>query len=243
MSTEQSIELERKSVKPLYSQIYDHIYDQINYRIIDVGDQLPTEMELAEKYKVGRITIRHAIGELAREGLLIRKAGKGTFVAPHKIERELINVTSFTSRMEAIGLHANASVISQYTIDADHHIANELKIEEKSPVLYIIRLRFTNGTPVALEKTYISLGLCPGLDEIDLNNRSLYEVLNEQYELKPSESHKTLELAFASSWEAEQLNTIPRAPLFLMRATVYTKKRPLEYMKSLMRGDKFRFQI
>jgi GntR family transcriptional regulator len=208
-----------------------------------VGDQLPTELDLTKKYKVARITVRHAIGELVREGLIIRKTGKGTFVAPHKIERELINVRSFTSRMEAIGLHANATVISQDTIEADHHIASMLKINEQSPVLHLVRIRFTNGEPVALEKTYICLELCPGLERINLNEKSLYHVLDEQYGLKPSDSHKTLELTFASSWEAEQLDSKPRSPLFLMRATVFADSTPLEYMKSLMRGDKFRFQI
>ncbi len=241
--TDHSFELERNSAKPLYSQIYDHIFQMIMDGGLKPGDQLPAEMDLAAQYEVGRITVRRAIAELVQEGYLGRQAGKGTFVAPRKIERELVNVTSFTERMQAIGMHASAELLSLEVIPCTNRLAKELLVEPETPVLLLTRLRSSDDVPVSLERSYISLLRCPGLNKISLEKTSLYQVLKEQYNLTPIRSKKTLELTIASEWEAKRLHILPRTPIFLLRATVFANDGPFEYVKSLMRGDKFRFQI
>ena len=238
-----AIELERKSVKPLYSQIYDHIYKQIIDGELQPGDQLPAELDLAKQYEVGRVTIRRAIAELVQEGFLGRQAGKGTFVAPRKIERELVNVTSFTERMNAIGMHARSEMISSEVIPVNASIAAELMIAPETPVLLLTRLRYSDDVPVSLERAYISLKRCPGLEDLSLENVSLYQILKDNYNLLPIRSRKTLEITTSTDWESRFLQILTRTPLFLLRATVYADDGPFEYVKNLMRGDKFRFQI
>lgn len=236
--------LKRQSVKPLYHQIYDHLHQQIDSGKLSPGDQIPAEIDLMKEYLVARITVRRAIRELVNEGVLDRHAGKGTFVSKPKIDRALVNVTSFSSRMEAIGLHASAKLISKEIISAPHKIAEELQIPTGSPLLFLNRLRYSNGDPLVLERVYLSLERFAGLDEMDLENISLYNLLSERFSVKPTRSKKTLELVTANAEESRLLNSSVTHPtLFLLRATVYGEDFPIEYVKILLKGERFRFQI
>jgi GntR family transcriptional regulator len=235
--------LSRDSSKPLYLQIYDELCEFIQTGGLKPGDQFPTELELVDRYEVGRITVRRAIAEMVQEGRLVRRAGKGTFVAAPKIERQLVDVSSFTERLRALGLQPSAQVIEVKTVPATARLGRELDVNVEDPVLMLVRLRLSNEAPVALETSYLSLGRCPGLNTLDLDRVSLYELLGEHYGLHPVSSEKTLELATANAWEAKLLNVRPGVSLFLLRARVMGESEPIEYVKTLMRGDRFRFKV
>lgn len=238
------VKLTRKSIRPLYFQIYDHIQHQIRSGNLVPGDQIPAEMDLMKEYKVARITVRHAISELVNEGVLERKAGKGTFISKPKIDRTLVDVTSFSSRLAAIGLHASAKLLSKELIIAPAKIAEELEVAEGSRLLFINRLRFSDQDPLVLERVYLSLDRFPGLDAMDLENNSLYALLNDKFNVKPVRSKKTLEIVTANLEESRLFaSPSPHTPLFLMRTTVYGNDYPIEFAKILMRGDRFRFQV
>lgn len=243
MTDEQLKDLNRNSSKPLYLQIYELLSDLLTTGQLKPGDQFPTEQELVERYGVARITVRRAISDMAREGRLVRLAGKGTFVATPKIERHIVDVSSFSSRLESLGLHPKSHVLEHRVIGATPSLAKSLEVQPDDPVLELIRLRFSNDDPVALETSFLSLERCPGIDEVDFTNQSLYETLKSQYSLEPHHAKRTLELTFANEWESQHLKIAKGSPLFLMRAQVNNNNAPLEYAKILLRGDRFRFQI
>ncbi|WP_119071097.1 GntR family transcriptional regulator [Aggregatilinea lenta] len=238
-----ALALDRDSSKPLYLQIYEELCDFLSNSDLKPGDRFPAELELVDKYDVARITVRRAIAEMVQEGRLVRKAGKGTFVAAPKIERQLVNVSSFSKRMEALGLQASSQVLVTKVVVATPRLSRELGVEQDSAVLALVRLRFSNQTPVAIENSYVSLLTCPDLDQVDFNTSSLYQVLDERYGLYPVKSEKTLELTTANAWEAKYLNVPQGSPLFLVRAQVHGEEKPIEYVKILLRGDRFRFRI
>lgn len=235
--------LNKKSSQPLYEQLYERLVTLLENGEWKPGEQIPPELELVEQFGVARVTVRRALADLVQEGRLVRQAGKGTFVAVPKIERRLMNVSSFTARLEGAGMRAGAHVVATEVLPATHRLAQELDVAEGAPLVAITRVRTSDGEPLALETSYISLDRCPGLDQINLNNVSLYHVLEQRYGLTPVESRRTLEITQASAWEAEELAIAPRAPLFLMRATVLGQNGPIEHAKILLRGDRFRFQV
>ncbi|MFZ5823929.1 MAG: GntR family transcriptional regulator [Bacillota bacterium] len=235
--------LDQKSPKPLYTQLAEHFRGMIETGELKPGDQFPAELDLVQRYGVARITVRHAIADLVSEGLLMRRQGKGTFVAAPKIERALVNVSSFSARLQAAGLQPSAKMLRCEVIPAPERLAKELRIEPEAPVVVFTRLRYSNGEPLALEFSHLSLDRCPGLDEVDLNTQSLYRTLEDRYGLRPTHSRKTLELALARPEEAVALDITSGSPLFLLRATVLGDSDPIEYVKTLMRGDRIRFQI
>lgn len=244
LSTTAVIEpLDRDSPKPLYLQIYEELLDLIDSGNLKTGDQFPRELELVERYGVARITVRRAISDLVLEGRLIRRAGKGTFVAAPKIDRYIIDVSSFTTRMGVLGNQARARVLEMRTIPASQRLSRELEVPPESPILELTRLRYSNSELVALETSFLSLVRCPNLDQIDFNKRSLYEVVKSEYGLEPRHATRSLEITRANGWEAQHLNISKSTPLFLLRAKVESDDTPIEYIKTLLRGDRFRFRF
>jgi GntR family transcriptional regulator len=236
--------LDQHSAQPLYAQLIDHFRRLITEGELKPGDRFPAELDLMKQYGVARITVRRAMSELVREGLLERARAKGTFVAAPKIERELHNLASFTERMQARGLRAGSRVVQVGVIRASERIAAALDVAEGSPVAEIQRVRLTNDEPTALETSYLSLERCPGIEGEDFNSQSLYQVLETRYGLRPASARRTLELTFATPRESKLLLIAPRAPLFLMMAVVSADDGTVvEYAKILFRGDRFRFQI
>lgn len=229
---------------PLYEQYAEKFRQMILNNEYKVGDKFPVEMELAKKYGVARITIRTAINELVEEGLLVRKRAKGTFVTEPKIEREFVNVASFTERMQSRGIKASAKCHSINKIKADAKLSKRLQIEEGEEVVEIVRIRLTDGKPVALERSYLPSYLFPGIENEDLENNSLYRLLESKYSIRPGHSSKTLELTRATLKEAQLLNTTASASLFLLLGIVFSEENQvMEYVESLFLGDRFRFQV
>lgn len=235
--------LDRNSVTPLYMQIADRLLHMVRSGELSAGDQLPPELDLAQRFDVGRVTVRKAIDELTRERLLVRRRGKGTFIAERKIERKLVDVASFTARMEALGLSASSQLLDVQRLTATSDVAEKLRVDAGSSIVTITRLRFINGDPAAIEVSELSLDRFPKLDEEMPKHSSLYRLLADRYGVSAERSDKTLEITTATEREAARLNVSQGTPLFLLRATVYHGDVPIEHVKILLRGDRFRFEI
>lgn len=229
---------------PLYLQFAEKFRQMILSGELQVGDVFPPEVELAKQYGVGRITIRSAINELVQENLLVRRSGKGTFVSEPKIDRELVSVASFTERTQSRGLRAGAVCLEVNVIKADEKLAGQLRVSQGSNVVEVVRLRLINDVPLSIDRSYLPHSLCPGIEKENLEENSLYMLLESKYGIKPFHSSKTIELTRATPKEAKLLQTAKGAPLFLLVATVFTEdNRVMEYVKSLFIGERFRFQV
>ena len=106
--------LDKSRPIPLYYQVKESLLEKIKSRQFKVGDLIPSESELQEKYKVSRITIRRAIQELVQEGHLYTKQGKGTFVSRPKVSQELNLITSWAETMAEMGMRPETKKI-EYT--------------------------------------------------------------------------------------------------------------------------------
>lgn len=234
----------RASPIPMYYQIMEQLREKLRTGELTVGSAVPPERELAEAYNVSRMTVRQAIMELVNEGILVRRQGVGTFVAPPKIEHSLGQLTSFTQDMEQRGMKAGARLISCKTI-APHSLARDaLGLTEHDTVYECVRLRLADEEPMALETTTLVAAICPGLPDEDLENRSLYALLRERWNVYPDHARQTIEPVSATAYEAELLHVEPGAPLLLMyRITFDERGEAIEYVKSVYRGDRYKFAI
>src|SRR5436853_6116153 len=111
--------IDRQSPIPMYYQIMNQLREKISAGEYTIDSALPPERELVETYQVSRMTIRQAISELVNEGILVRRRGIGTFVAPPKIEQALNSLTSFTQDMAQRGMKAGGRVLSFKDITPD----------------------------------------------------------------------------------------------------------------------------
>ncbi|WP_404351135.1 GntR family transcriptional regulator [Sutcliffiella horikoshii] len=235
--------IDKTSPIPIYYQLESYIKNQIEAGFILPGENIPSEREYAESYGISRMTVRQAINSLVNEGLLYRKKGSGTFVSEKKIEQPLQGLTSFTEDMKKRGMTPTSKLIHFEVIPANSFIANELKISEYAPVYEIKRIRLADGEPMALETNYLSANLVKGLTEEEVK-ASIYSYVEEKLGLRITHAEQLIESVRASE-EHEKLLFIEKdhPMLYIQRNTFLHDGTPLELVKSVYRGDRYKFQI
>ncbi|WP_404462020.1 GntR family transcriptional regulator [Sutcliffiella horikoshii] len=235
--------IDKTSPIPIYYQLESYIKNQIEAGFILPGENIPSEREYAESYGISRMTVRQAINSLVNEGLLYRKKGSGTFVSEKKIEQPLQGLTSFTEDMKKRGMTPTSKLIHFEVIPANSFIANELKISEYAPVYEIKRIRLADGEPMALETNYLSANLVKGLTEEQVK-ASIYSYVEEKLGLRITHAEQLIESVRASE-EHEKLLFIEKdhPMLYIQRNTFLHDGTPLELVKSVYRGDRYKFQI
>lgn len=227
---------------PLYIKIAEGLVSQIESGELSPGDRLPPERDLSEELGVNRMTLRRALRVLESQGLVVRKHGVGTFIGDHKIDRQMDVVFRFTRGMQRRGFTPGAKIISLEQVGVDRSLSRDLEVPVSSPAYKILRLRSINQEPVMLESYVIPAGRYPGLDDCDLENRSIYEVMETEYGVSIARARQSFEPVVASPFEAELLQVWVGAPLMLEKRISYDQEgRPVEYGRDRYRGDRFRF--
>jgi GntR family transcriptional regulator len=227
---------------PLYYQIKARLLEAIEGGQLQPGDRVPSERELTARFSVSRMTARQALTELERQGYLFRLQGKGTFVATPKLDQPLASLTSFTEDMRRRGLEPGAHVLTAGQVTAERRVARALDVAEGTAVFKLERLRLAGGDPMALEASHIPVSLAPGLLDDGPVRGSLYQFLEGRYGIKLVRATQSLESVAASSYEGEILHVREGTPLLLLeRISRDAADRPVEFVKSLYRGDRYRF--
>ena len=205
---------------------------------LDVGDRLPGERELSERWQVARMTLRSAVDALVTEGLLERRHGSGTFVVPRPLVRAL-GLTSFSQDMRERGLVPGSRLLAFGTQPVDAALAAQLDLPLGEPVYHFVRLRLGSGEAMAVETTWIPVRYVPGLSERDLDG-SLYEVLASRYRITAGAAKVTIEPVLPDPRVRSHLG-IPadQACLRLRMVDSDTRGRVIMVANCVYRGDKY----
>ncbi|MCP5094046.1 MAG: GntR family transcriptional regulator [Chloroflexi bacterium] len=229
--------LDRNSPVPLYIQFKEFLLTNMRNGTYPAGHRLPSVNEFCKKFNVSRITIRQALDELMRDGLIQGVPGVGTFVA-QEIEQEFHLLSSFSQQMEAQGRKPTTQVLRAIKTQATAVLANLLHIPIHSPVALIERLRYADDEPWILQTAYLPLKYCPGILNTDLSQNSLYKTLSQQYQLNPVDAEYRFEARLASPGEAQLLEVIPPAAVLTIRQTSFLDDgNPIEYTRSIYRAN------
>lgn len=238
-------EIDKTIPIPLYYQL-----KEILLRYIDQAEEnstLPTEATLCAFYKLSRSTVRQALGELVDEGYIVRHKGKGTMILPKKIKQDfLVILKTFNDEMQQKGLIPTTKVLSQKLIKPFSFVANALNIESTDDVVQLVRLRSTNGQPIVLVTTYLPAdynNLRNIIDE-DLEQQSMYHIMNERFSTPIIECKRMLEVRKASEFEARSLGTKEGEPMQYIETVSYdNRNHPVEFSMAYYRSDRSRFYI
>jgi GntR family transcriptional regulator len=229
--------VDKRSDVPLYRQLFKKMAQQIADGTLKPGERLPSERELAEIARVSRTTARLAIDELVANGLVYREQGKGTFLAqPHM--RGLMGFASFSEDVIARGMKPHSIVLRQEVQKATPEIAERLKLPADSDVLNLVRLRLADDSPIALQYSFLPLHLVPELDKFDLEDKSLFTTLREEYGLYPSWTEAEVEAIEAPEETKKHLDLHKGAPVLVVRGLTYTDSFELvESVETIYRGQ------
>ncbi len=234
--------LKRNDPLPLYLQLKEALREDIVSQRLHPHCQLPSERELCARHGVSRMTVRQALQDLTRDGLIYRRVGKGTFVGQPKIDQQLKTLTGFSQEMQSRGCRPVSRVLEARLVAANENIAAALKISPGTEIVLLLRLRLADGVPLAIEAVHLPHHYCPNLLQHDFCVESLYDVLEHAYGYRLTHAEQTLEAAFAGPREIALLGLVPPAPILIMKRTTYTEQGVLiEYASSVYRGDRFKF--
>jgi GntR family transcriptional regulator len=206
---------------------------------LEIGVAIPPERRLATQLGVSRPTLRMAIDELVREGLLLRRHGSGTYVAEPKIALPL-TITSFSEDMRQRGMRPASRVLSFEEQSAGAKLGARLRVSPADRVWVIRRLRLADSEPMALEVLHVPQGIAPDLARRDLE-QSFYELLAQRYGTVVVAGTQTIEPTVTNEEEAEVLGVPVHAPAFLFeRTSTCEQGKVVEFVRSIYRGDRYR---
>lgn len=238
------MKLNNASEKPLYYQLKQIIKEEISRGKYLPGEQLPPEATLCETYGVSRITARRAISDLVEEGILTRQQGKGTFVKEVKVKRELISVGGFSEITTASGKKPSSQILSNTIVQADDYLTSIFHIQSGDPVLKLHRLLYIDNDPFIIETSYYPLERLPGLEQHIGESTSTYAILKNRYNIDITRSEKTLDIVFATNYEAELFKCDASTPLYAIEKLAFDQEnRPIHMSQSLFLTTKVKFTL
>ena len=239
--------MERSAVSlgPMALAARDRLLAELDAGRPGPGERLGAERELADRLGVARSTIRAALADLERSGVIRRSRGRGggIFVAERKVERDLTSLAGLPAYLRRQGFSADARVLSTATVEADADAASELGLDPGAFVLEIVRVRLADSEPISLERAVFPADRFPGLLDRSLGG-SIYELLETHYALAPGEAEERIEVVAAGTAEARLLGIKRGAPLLAVARTAWDADgRAFERSHDLFRADRARIVV
>jgi len=223
--------------KPAYRRIQHSIQKRIQAGQLKPGDVVESERELAKIHGVSLMTARHALAELAREGMVERRHGAGTFVAPPKIHFN--KLMSYTEQMASRGLAARSRIVSAETVSNEPEIAARLSLGTASPLIKVARVRQAGDEPFALETCYLPADEFPSFSTAALERGSLFSILEREYGTELAYADEEIDATGADESTAELLSIPHGSPILRMRQLIFsTSGKPTTYVVGLYRSGR-----
>ena len=218
--------------------------DNLKNGVWNPKDKLPSESEMMRQYQVSRTLVRNVLTNLARDGLVKSKQGKGTFVSIPKIHAHAPYKEKIRSQLEQQGYLTQTQFASLEKISATPKLAYLLNVDLDSTVYLHKHLRFVDQLPFSISESFMPAGLFPDLELQDMEGIPLSQVFEEVYGYTVFSTNETLEIIFASADIAKKLDIAAGFPLLELEQVNYSSDNvPFELNRILFRGDRIRLHF
>jgi GntR family transcriptional regulator len=228
--------------RPLYRRLLAQLRSDLDSGRLRPGDVIPPELEIARSHGISRHTVRQAIVELAREGLLRRERGRGTFVTPPPIVRSLGSFYSFAHEMKGRGLEFHTRVVHREARPATAVVAARLDLAVGAPVIEMELLRLVEGAPVSVEFSITPQARFPSLLTADVTKQSLYDIMAAAHGVAVTLGREELRPVVLDRRQADLLEVAPGSPAFHVERETLAGPERVEWRRSLVRGDRYLFR-
>jgi len=247
----------RKSAKPERAEVqvvpmssvpmHTQIREIVRRRVLDgtyaPHSQMPSESQMMEAFSVSRITIRQALGDLQKEGLIFKVPGKGSFVAKPKAFQNLSRLQGFGEAMGPSGYETFSQVLSMRQVPASDVVARRLQLALGDAVYEIQRLRYLNREPISVDQSYFPLALGERLAQEDLPTRDIFVILENDFGLHLTHADVQIEAISADEFLARQLRIAEASPLLRIERLTYADDQPIDFEFLYYRGDAFQYRL
>jgi len=247
----------RKSAKPERAEVqvvpmssvpmHTQIREIVRRRVLDgtyaPHSQMPSESQMMEAFSVSRITIRQALGDLQKEGLIFKVPGKGSFVAKPKAFQNLSRLQGFGEAMGPSGYETFSQVLSMRQVPASDVVARRLQLALGDAVYEIQRLRYLNREPISVDQSYFPLALGERLAQEDLPTRDIFVILENDFGLHLTHADVQIEAISADEFLARQLRIDEASPLLRIERLTYADDQPVDFEFLYYRGDAFQYRL
>lgn len=242
--------INNNSSTPLYKQIARILIDELKKseqskesNLLDNNDKLPTERFLSDSLNVSRVTVRQAMDLLEKENYIIRKQGKGTYFNREKIRRPIKDSKSFSKMVLDSGRTPGAKLISASIELSDALDRASFNIGKDDYVLIMKRLRYVDNMPYAYEVSHFDQNFFD-LKDIDFNNKSFYQYMEEEKGIIFHTVEKTIEIEYSNKEVSKVLAIERNTPVILMKSIVANQTNDITHVvHEYLLSDKFIFQL
>lgn len=226
-----------------YTPLHIQLKEEIEKKIMDgelVG-QIPSEREFMQTYSISRSTVREAINALVREGVLVKKHGKGTFVSLKPIQNWLGHLSSTTETIRRLGMEPSSKLIEFYKVSPPQYVK---EITGFKKAYYLKRVRLANDIPLGLEQHYYPLHIGEPLADYDLNKITLYDVLEQELGIQFTEANQKITCSSLSKKDASYLDIDEGTSVLKAERIIKDQTDTIiEYEEAYYRSDLYSFEI
>lgn len=231
---------------PLYQQIKDLVLKSLQMGEWKPGDPIPSEFELAARYKVSQGTVRKAIDELAKNHLLVRRQGKGTFVATHAEQQVQFRFLKLKPDVGDIASQgpAQREIIDCRRLQASSELAKTLGLRSNDPVFQIRRVLSFGGTPTIFEEVWLPGSPFKGLtaERLRADTGPMYALFETEFGIRMVHAQERLRAVNPSPEQAQWLQVDAHTPLLRVERLSFTyQETPMEWRIGVYRTDQHHY--
>ena len=236
-----SLLVDKDSPLPVYHQIAEQIRRLVREGTLPPGTQLPPERVVCEHVNISKMTLRQAYSLLDREGLIESRRGVGTVICHPRVDKKLPEMLSFSEEMANRGQSASSRLLRFAITDPSLAAREFLNLSDRQKVYEIQRLRMADGRPIAIERVEIPAAWFPNLDRYNLEERSLYRVLEEHYGIRLASCREEISAVIPDRNQKRLLEIDRRLALLASKRRGYaTNASPLELTVTTYRATSTR---
>ena len=222
---------------PLWAQIVD----DLRRRLVggEFETHFPTDEELTRDYEVSRQTVREAVRHLTQEGLVVRQRGRGSSVNQAILEQPLHSLYSLASTVRAGGIEERSEVLAADWRPAAAEVAARLGVDGGDEVVFIARLRFAGGQPIAWDRSWLRKEQAGALLGADLSSGGLYDLLATCCSVRITGGWERIRPVLPDPADRKLLRLPPHEAAFSIERLAVAGETPVEWRRSLIRGDRY----
>lgn len=232
--------IDKRKHVPLYIQLKEELQKKIKDGVWTSDTQIPTEKALMEEYNIGRVTVREALSMLVTEGYLYKKHGIGTFVAKRHPSLGFEPLISLSASLRARGIENSNEIRDEKIITPSKELLKKLKWRKPEPCFYLKRLRFVDGTPLAVEDSYFAEEFKDIIEKYDLSG-SIARILLEELRITIKKVEQLIIPRTPTEQEQEFLKITSDTLVLDLERWIYVEDRetPFFYINFVVPEDLF----